>query len=99
MHDCRVLTPLLQQPGEHILQFMKRIGIKEKNMFKLCTGVQYLKLNQGEFACHFGERDIQSRKMMILLDGTLAVNMPLPPDVMLSCIRDIIDQHDRADEI
>jgi hypothetical protein len=59
-------------------------------MFKLCTSLNYLKLNKNEFACQVGDRDLKSRKLMILMQGSMAVYMPIPPDKMLVKIKEIM---------
>lgn len=73
-------------PGDKVKNFMKSQGIKEKDLFKLCTDVTYQFLNEGEFPCLIGESDLQSRKMMILLQGSVSVLHPIPPMMMLNFI-------------
>jgi hypothetical protein len=49
-----------------------------------------------DFVTHFGHNGIKSRKLMVLLDGMLSVEMPMPPDVILEFVRDIISQVEKA---
>ena len=92
LYDCKFLAPVLTQPGEHIVDFLAEQGVKDKDHHKVCTGVSYLNQVQNDYTCFHGERDIKSRKMMVLLNGTVDVYMPVPPDAMLRNVRDILSQ-------
>jgi len=47
-------------------------------------------LHEGEFACHYGEKDLASRKAMILFDGVVSVQVPMDPAVMLGFVEEIL---------
>ena len=80
------LLPVLTQSGDHLVNFFHEQKIKDKDMFKLCQSVKYNHFCEGQFASYAGENGIQSRQMNIMLDGTISVLMPLPPDLMLTYV-------------
>lgn len=90
LHDLKQLTPGLMSPGRYIVDFMKLQNVKEKDLFKMCGGLTYELLNEGDFACHYGEKDLESRKAMILIDGTVSIQVPIHPEVMLGYVQEII---------
>ena len=99
LHDLKQLTPGLMSPGRYIVDFMKQQSVKEKDLFKMCGGLTHEELNEGEFACHYGEKDIESRKAMILIDGTVSVLVPVHPEVMLGYVQEIIAEMEQQDNM
>lgn len=92
LHDLRLLTPYLVSPGPHILEFMSRQNVKEKDYIQMCTGMKYESLRNGDFACTHGDKNVaSSRKMKILLHGNVSIRAPVPPYEMLSMIEEIIE--------
>ena len=55
------------------MDFIRQQGIADSELVHLCAGAQYLNIQEGEYAFHFGEHDLKSHQLMVLLDGKLSV--------------------------
>ena len=57
----------------------------------MCTGLKYECLRNGDFACTHGDKSVAtSRKMKILMHGSVSIRAPVPPYEMLTMVEEII---------
>ena len=90
LHDLKSLQPFLSSPGKHIIEFMKKQNVKEKELFNMCTGLKHHQMRSGDFPAIYGDNSQSNRKLMILIDGQLSVRIPSPPDAMLIIVNELI---------